>query len=167
MLPIISAQFVPPTDILEAVNEQLSRVPALMGRTYKRNLTRLAQRKIVLLKVEPGAPPDGITNLMTPRQRRAFWATNGFGGGIPHERTHAIANGWLYSVEAADDGGVATIYNDVPGINYVEGYDQQFFLAFIGWPYAPPILDAFAVEAEDVTIESWYSIADPFAGAQG
>lgn len=166
MPPYISAQFVPPTDVLEAVNEQLSRVPALMGRTYKRNLTRLVQRKLVLLRPEPGTPPEGITNLMTPRQQRAYWASRGFGRGVPTPRTHAISNGWQGEVEAADDGGSATIYNDVPGANYVEGYDQQFFLAYIGWLYAPPILDAFQAEAEDVTIESWYTIADPFAGVQ-
>lgn len=164
MLPIISVQFVPPIDVFAAINDELAQKPRLMATAYKRNMTRVVQRKIVLLKVEPGAPPEGITALMTPRQRRAFWATNGFGGGIPHDRTHATSNGWQSSVEAIDMGGQATIYNDVPGINYVEGYQQQFFLAYIGWPYAPPILDAFVVEAEDVAIDTWYVISDPFAG---
>lgn len=157
----------PAIDILEAATDSAIRSPAIMATSYQRGMTRLGQRSVEVLSAEPGAPPAGITRLMTPRQRRAFWATDGFGGGIPHVRTHAISEGWKYRVAALDNGGEFVIYNDVPGVNYVEGWDQQPFLAAVGWLYAPPILADVSEEADEITIQAWYTASDLYAGVPG
>ena len=119
---------------------------------------------VTALRPEPGAPQPGVTKLMTPRQRRAFWATNGFGHGIPYTRSHAISEGWQYRIEALGNGGEVSIYNDVPYVGYVEGFEQQLFLKGVGWLYAPPILADFSEEAENVATQTWLTVADPFAG---
>lgn len=158
------ADVTPAIDILDAMTDNAIRSPALMATLWQRSMTRLGQRGVEQLSVEPGAPPAGITRLMTERQRRAFFATNGFGGGIPHQRTHGLAQGWKYKVVTLENGGAFTIYNEVPGINYVEGWDQQPFLAAMGWQFAPPVLADISAEADDISIESWWTASDIHAG---
>lgn len=43
---------------------------------------------------EEGKPIRYPVQWDTERQRRAFFATNGFGAGIPYRRTHATRLGW-------------------------------------------------------------------------
>lgn len=163
----IYAELTPPTDVFEAMTDRLIESPTLMGRMHVRSATRLCQRAIVQLRVKPGAPPAGITRLMTPRQRGAFWRTKGFGGGIPHVRTDAIPNGWQYRVETLDNGGSTEIYNEVPGVVFVEGMHQQPFLAAVGWLQAEPILAEFAAEMEEISIQNWWTASDIWAGVEG
>lgn len=57
------------------------------------------------------------------RQRRAYFASNGFGGGIPYQRTNALQKGW--ESEARMDGYQTRIYNRVPYADFVQGVIQQ------------------------------------------
>lgn len=43
---------------------------------------------------EEAPPPKRPIRWDSDKQRRAFFATNGFGGGIPHKRTHKYRNAW-------------------------------------------------------------------------
>lgn len=43
---------------------------------------------------EPGKPVEYPVQWDSEKQRRAFFATDGFGKGIPYTRTGAYANGW-------------------------------------------------------------------------
>jgi len=43
---------------------------------------------------EPGDVPTYPIKWVSEKQRRAFFATNGFGGGIPHKRTGKYQAGW-------------------------------------------------------------------------
>jgi hypothetical protein len=159
-MPYIRIELTPPK-LFDAINVRVAQAPALFETMQKRSMTRLGQRAMAVLRVEPPqGRTAGITRLMTPRQRRAFWATNGFGGGIPHVRTHGISQGWKYTVNA----GEFAIFNDNPAVGYVEGAQQQPFLAAIGWLYAPPILEAFTTEAEAITMSNFQTAFDPFAG---
>jgi hypothetical protein len=54
-------------------------------------------------------------------QQRAFHATNGFGGGIPHRRTNRIPQGWRFNAMVQGDTITAVIRNDEPGAKYVYG----------------------------------------------
>lgn len=160
----IYAEITPPYDVLDMMTSRFVQSPTLMARSFRRGMVRVGQRAITVLGVEPGPSIPGVTRLMTERQRRAFFASNGFGGGIPGTRCHAIAEGWQYKVDALDNGGAFTVFNDVPYVGFVEGFEQQPFLAAIGWLYAPPILADFSEEAEDVAIQTWFTVADFTAG---
>jgi hypothetical protein len=46
---------------------------------------------------EPAPEPTYPINWDSPKQRAAFFATNGFGGGIPHVRTGRYVGGWKSS----------------------------------------------------------------------
>lgn len=43
---------------------------------------------------EPGAPVTGPIEWDSDKQRKAFFASDGFGGGIPHNRTGAYERSW-------------------------------------------------------------------------
>lgn len=149
---------------LNAASNRAQRSPSIMATMHKRSMGRLTRRYLTVLKAEPPLPKAGVTKLMTPRQRRAFFATQGFGGGIPHVRTHALSQGWQAQITALNGGGEVSLFNDVPGINYVEGFNQQPFLAAVGWLYAPPILQRFAEEADAITRANWTTASDLYAG---
>ena len=128
-------------------------------------MTRLGRQAMSVLRVEPRLQDTtGITKLMKPRQRRFVHALRRARGGGDYVRTHAISQGWKHKVEALANGGEFTIYNDVPGVQFVEGVDQQPFLAALGWLYAPPILEKFMEEAEDIMTVNFVTAFDPFAG---
>lgn len=149
---------------LNAASTNAQRSPSIMATAHKRSMGRLTQRYLRVLRAEPPLPKRGVTKLMTPRQRRAFWATNGFGHGIPYVRTHAMSKGWQGEVKSLDSGGTVSLFNETPGINYVEGINQQRFLDFVGWLYAPPILEKFQQDALALTATNWTTASDIYAG---
>lgn len=75
------------------------------------------------------------------RQRRAFFATNGFGAGIPYRRTDDYINAWDIELRKTSDNRIDWIIsNDDPKARYVGGsfaaddkYQQRFHIA-TGWP---------------------------------
>lgn len=154
-----------PTNFVNASIERIASAANRMAQLHQQTMPRLGQRGIQQLAVEPPqGNTQGITLRMTPRQRRAFWATNGFGSGIPHIRTHGISEGWEYRVAAQQYDGSFDVYNTEPASEYVEGYRQQPFLAALGWLYAPPILQQVADEGEDIIVRNWFEASDPLFG---
>jgi hypothetical protein len=123
----------------------------------------------VLLGKIPG-PVHYPVRWTSERQRRAFFATKGFGRGIPTKRTGDVARwdvlvdyatlekigSFLYRVQvvlahldprkkqalgSAPPGGVIiSIANAVPYQRYVTGSQQQGFHQDTGWIYAPSII---------------------------
>ncbi len=76
------------------------------------------------LRHEPARVNHGAGNKYkwnSDKQRKAFFATNGFGGGIPSKRTGQMKEGWRTSV----DPYRTTIYNRVRHSQFVVGDNQQ------------------------------------------
>jgi len=160
----------PPDDVLAAIQDQLQQAPTLMATVYKRNFqSRLQTRWRNALRVEPpdasGYYPLVWTSI---KQRKAFFATQGFGRGIPTPRTHALSQAWDVDIASAEDGGEITVTNDAPEAVYVVGESRQpMFDGSIGMiPWIDPDLVnvQFLEEAEDVLIESWFTVSSPTAG---
>jgi len=57
------------------------------------------------------------------KQRKAFFASNGFGGGIPSKRSGDLSKGWQQSAES--DPYRKTLFNRIPYARFVQGDDQQ------------------------------------------
>lgn len=85
------------------------------------------------------APPIGAVKYpiqwKTDKQRRAFFATDGFGRGIPTMRTGKVSKGWKVEY----DNGILKLYNRVKYARYVYGgfdrrtENQQPFHRNTGW----------------------------------
>jgi hypothetical protein len=50
--------------------------------------------EIVRIMRRPAVKPTGPIRWDSAKQRKAFFATDGFGGGIPHVRLNAYVDGW-------------------------------------------------------------------------
>lgn len=167
----VSVDFTPPLDVINAINEAIANTN-LMNVAYTRNTRRLLQRWIAALRVEPaGAQNFYPIHWKTAKQRKAFFASNGFGGGIPSTRTHALSRGWQGSVDGAGDGGTFTVFNDAPEGDFVYGsFDSPRQPMFDGSTGGIPWGDPFEIsapffdEAEEILISSWFTITDEWAG---
>jgi hypothetical protein len=98
----------------------------------------------------PGAKPSYPINWVSIRQKKAFFATDGFGGGIPHRRTEAYQRG--FEIVKLDNG--YRLINNMPGAQYVGGnaYGQGQSQIHTGrWPFFRDIVDEETAHlAEDV-----------------
>ena len=72
-------------------------------------------------RVEHG--PGNPYQWQSEKQRRAYFATNGFGGGIPYRRTGTLKNSW--EVKETRGGYQNQIVNTSPYSQFVQGDDQQ------------------------------------------
>lgn len=153
------------TQYLDLTDKRVIDSPKLMQRTLKRQQPRVRKRILKIVAVEPGAPVYPII-WTSDKQRRAFFATNGFGRGIPTVRTHAIRDSWDARFEFQEDGGDFIVENKAPYAHWVVGLGQQGFHATTGWIYAQRTIDQKVVPIVlDVYEKTWLSVSDPFVKA--
>lgn len=94
---------------LESLNEDIPKVGR--QRIYLRMLrikTRLSQ---------PAPKPGYPINWDSEKQKKAFFATKGFGGGIPYRRTGKNQRGWL--LQKLEDG--YRLANEEPSAFFIWG----------------------------------------------
>lgn len=68
------------------------------------------------------------------KQRKAYFATDGFGAGIPYKRTNGLANAWVIESRTKDRTSIIVIENTAPQAKFVIGtlsnsktsFQQQF-----------------------------------------
>lgn len=148
------------TDVLDAIRETAQDAPQRMSRAYSRAVSGLRTQLLNDLQQEPGPPQYPITTRMTPRQRRAFWATNGFGRGIPTQRSGALAAGYDVELLERDNGGLLQITNDAPYAPFVVGELQQGFHADTGWQPVDVVAARYEEVATDVLAETWLNVVE-------
>lgn len=90
--------------------------------------TRLAPIYLTRIKEElrQQIPPPRTKNSpkivwTSDKQRRAFFASNGFGKGIPTRRSFSLIAGWQYEIKQTGAGVEVVYSNDVPYARYVVG----------------------------------------------
>lgn len=156
------------TRVLDDVQALAAEAPKAMTEARKR------VRKVAvdyldseLFSFEPGEPTYPL-RWTSDKQRRAFFATNGFGRGIPAKR-HSPPDVSQYEIIERGDryGGVFTI---VPKHDYMpfvigwpgyEGWQQQFHID-TGWPTLAEVTETFDQASEimsDLIIDEWYNVA--------
>jgi hypothetical protein len=85
------------------------------------------------LKHQPPRVQHGPGNpykWQSEKQRRAYFATNGFGGGIPYKRTGKSKQ---WTVKAQNGGYQAQITSGAPYEQFLRGQNQQRGHAADGW----------------------------------
>jgi hypothetical protein len=82
------------------------------------------------------------------KQRRAYFATNGFGKGIPYNRTHNLMYSGRFVVDKKYSSLYITYENSAPYFQYVQGYTSQIIgMKVRGWK---PASDAVIRRESDV-----------------
>lgn len=164
-----SVEITVPTDIIDAINQQIADSPGLMQTAFNRASSRLRSRWRDALRVEPPSAQNFYPiHWQSAKQRRAFFATNGFGGGIPHIRTHDLSKGWQVDITDLGAGGEINVYNESDAADYVYGDQRQLMFdgSTGGIPWLEPdLINAqYLEEAEEVLIQTWFTVTDINAG---
>lgn len=108
--------------------------------------TRLVKRKL-------GQPPGPVKHPIqwtSEKQRRAFFATDGFGHGIPYVRSGDLERAWEVVILTSRTGFTLSVRNPNAAAPFVYGAWQQGFHKNTGWPLARPIIDEIAADLQPV-----------------
>jgi len=155
-------------DLQEVVITDLKTAPRKYRKLYRTRIAELEQRTLRVLK-RPAPPVKRPIAWATERQRRAFFATRGFGKGIPTKRTGALQEGWKGIIEDDIREGLFTIFNDSVTRDYftgelvfyekfVSGVEMQPFHKNTGYISSQSILAEALVEAEEIMIDTWFFV---------
>lgn len=101
----------------QMVRQGLQNLAADIPQVGRLQIYRASQRVQKRMK-QPGSKPSYPIPWASEKQRRAFFATDGFGGGIPHSRTNAYVDAW--KIERIGDTGYQVV-NRTKAAKYVGG----------------------------------------------
>ena len=149
-----------PTDVLQALKDLPTRAQQQF-RTELRTVVQPAVDAAVQreLAVNPG-PVVLPFAFSTAKSRKAYFASKGFGRGIPYQRTGAIEQSWTVTVKSQLQADLLSIVNLRPEAKYVYGTPAQRQVpghARTGWGRDFP--RKYAVIKEDATnrvIAAWF-----------
>lgn len=160
---MIAMQVTVDTDILKAIADGARQSPGKMRTAYRRNVGRLKGRILARLKVIP-PPPKYPLRWKSERQRRAYFATDGFGAGIPYQRTNRMVNSYDVRMVDTAEGAIISVTNTDPKAQFVVGDWAQPFHLDTGWVQMGSVISDARKEAEEILIQTWYTVVSEFAG---
>lgn len=148
-------------DIKRTLEDAPKRMEAEIARIVKGLETSLLDD---LLSFTPG-PVRYPIQWTSERQRRAYFATDGFGHGIPYRRTGRLVSAWRLRRYFSRAGNLITITNDAdPGFvigNPARPELHQQFHANTGWPTPQEVgqtMDFFSEAAEEQMRDAWLDV---------
>lgn len=144
---------------IRAKEDAIAKAPGLMKTAYKRNIGRLRGRVLQRLTVEPKKPSYPIL-WQSEKQRRAFFATDGFGSGIPYQRSGKLLASYDVKVLDTPEGGVLSITNSDPKARFVIGDDAQRMHLDTGWKQIADVAEDARVEANTILRQTWFTVTD-------
>lgn len=133
MIMFESSLAIKDSGLLEAYQQLFANAPKFVRRALNDVIEDDSEKVLALLRTEPG-PVKRPIKWTSEKQRRAYFATNGFGHGIPYVRTHQLSRSWRMEL-AFTTGEIVQIrvHNDSPALPFVEGEFQQRFHEITGW----------------------------------
>lgn len=106
-------------DVLEAIKREAMQLPDAAAEyfevTVKPELERFVDDEIA---VDPG-PTVHPFKFSTPKSQAAFFATDGFGRGIPTPRAGNLNDSWLIDIDRRKTSGFMSLRNRAPYAGYV------------------------------------------------
>lgn len=114
------------------------------------------------LRQYPGAVKYPI-RWASERQRRAFFASNGFGRGIPTQRTNVLKDGWKLITDTTGHTARLMVLNTQAYERYVTGVQRQPFHEITGWQDSGAVIErwsAIMVDRLDERLGSALEVQD-------
>lgn len=134
---------------LRNIRRYMQQFDSTLDREVKREANLIGRSAIQELS-RPVAPVRYLIQWASERQRKAFFASNGFGKDIPTRRTGSTLKQWRYEIIRNRDGYRFSIYNTKPYAKYLFGSlaqnkrkaarFQQTMHKNTGYPLAQPIV---------------------------
>lgn len=147
--------------VLNSLISDIQTAPARFQRNLQRRFPAFKSAVLRNVDVIPG-PPRYPIRWKSERQKRAFFASNGFGRGIPTGRVSepgGVLGGYDVELQAAVGGveaeGQLTLINHYPGAAYIIGEFQQPFHADTGWVQVDTVQAQNETLAVDFITETW------------
>lgn len=130
-----------------------------IDRDFKLRRRPVDAKALTFLRFTPASPKYPII-WQTPRQRRAFWATNGFGKGIPSQRSGKLAQAWLVRQQTTASGGSISFDNGEKHAVYVQGDIQQRMHIASGYHNVNDGVEQYTPEYAAVLVQSFYAVGE-------
>lgn len=148
----------------QTIDKNLRVMPRLTQTALRRREKGLKRQVLKIVAVQ-GKPVRYPIEWTSDVQRRAFFATDGFGRGIPTGRTGELVKSWDAAFEFTPEGGGFSVWNTAPHAPYVVGDPQQPMFAG-RWVNAPRALDEFAPVVINDVEQTLLTVGDPLAGVR-
>lgn len=115
------------------------------------------RKALTWLRFTP-AKPRYLIIWQSERQRKAFFATNGFGKGIPTQRSGALPAAWAVNQTVRGNGGELRFDNATNYGDYVQGDRQQEMHIASGYHNVNEGVTLYAVDYAATLEQSFFSI---------
>jgi hypothetical protein len=168
---VVEIDLLDAADVVEAINFSQTRFDREARAIIERGSADILNQ---LRSLDPPSPRPRFPGRPYPlpwtseRQRRAFFATNGFGGGIPHRRRRPsqVQQGWRTEYIQDRNEGIYRVLQTWENARFVIGLpdfedDQQIFHQIIGWATFKTIDDVIEQNSEmvnDQLEDAWLSL---------
>ncbi len=160
---MFSARVALDTAWLDTIRAAAEVLPEVMARYVRRDLRPFVSQVVdKTLRREPG-PVVYPFLWASEKQRRAFFATDGFGHGIPYRRKRRYIHSWHVRADYADTLSGITVSSDSPVSEFVGGRRQQPGHVQTGWPNAIEVIQVISLEVNDrievglpLMLDSWW-----------
>lgn len=158
------------TDVFEAINAELKRVPAL-AKNVVTTAVRRSRKRIRQQIVEPDRLPNlpfvwSFDPAANARARRWYFANKvppGSRGGR-YQRTGDLVKSFDITTLRSDDSDLIMLDTDASGAEYVVGDRQVPSHAQTPWFQIDEIALRESELLTDELIDLWFTLVDPFAG---
>jgi hypothetical protein len=119
--------------LIKAYRDSIAQAPQLTAQVVTRTVNRVSPRILAPLR-QAGSPVSyplkwkmrSVGDKLVSIQRKAFFATNGFGKGIPYKRTGDLARAWKLGVTlSASEPPSIYLTNPISYRKFVTGHYQQ------------------------------------------
>lgn len=150
-------------DIAQPVREAKDKAPGLMNQVYLKRTLKPRQQLLNRLRQSAGKPHYPL-RWASDRQRKKYFASRGFGEGIPYVRTEDTANAWQVQLRRLGDRDALSVINPEPHSIYLYGdalgFHQQPFHKDTGWVNANDEVANYQPIFEGAVIEAWVETHD-------
>lgn len=157
----------PPDDVFKAVLQQMNKqTRPLMVKNFQKEIAPVSEWVIETLGTEPPKPNYPI-KWQTIKQRKAYFATNGFGHGIPYKRTHKLSQSWQTVFRLVSQRQAQwAVFNDNPAAQFVQGPQVQK-MHVDRWVQIDSIETELNSRVENATIQAWFNTAETVTTVKG
>lgn len=151
--------------VLKEIDFRVQRAPEFYRNAMRGDQGFATNRALAKLRIVPG-PPIYPIRWTSERQRKAFFASKGFGRGIPAKRGSPpeITRAWRGEFIPTPDGGIMALINDAPGVDFVQGFRAQEFHKDTGWVQLDDVQNDFYRDAGDAAVQVFFEACNPLEG---
>lgn len=133
----------------------LKQYPARFLDLMIRGVLPDVQRFVTFIAGKIPGPVSSPFQFATEKSRHAYFATDGFGKGIPYVRTRTIASAFMVTPVLSADNLDIMLDNPEPGSVYVYGPRQVPGHKTTGWTPLAEIVEKAQDYADEQVVELW------------